>query len=585
MLKKIFISLTFIILILSSILTAQTSSDQKYIDSEFDLALRLYKANQYNDAYEIFNRIINEFKLNSKTTPSFVFKGKVLLAEKKYNEAVNTLQDFVSKYPGSKYLNEARATLADVYFQKEDYINALKQFGFIIESPDSGYYNAYARKTGENIALNYLAGGQLELLYNFFTNSRAKSFFLLLAGEVYQHYGDIVDAKIALSELIQSYPNSDESAKAQGLLNGGLSTAPIPGNRTLIGVMLPMRTKTDDKPITAGLEILEGIKFAVSEFNQSRDENNKIGIIIRNTEDDVQKILQIKNEFISTPGIKVVLGPVYSNEVQSALNAFKDVSIPIISPTATDDSLTLMNQNFFQANPSFEMRGKNMAQYLYYVENKRRMAVLNAIDGYSPDLANAFIDEFQKLGGEIIIKETYQSKTYNLSEQVSELLTFADTLEGIYVPISNKIDAPVILSALAQDSLFLPLYGNQDWFLAKGFESSPELSNNLTFESDYFIDYSSAAYQDFSKRFSARTNRDPNRNILYGYDLARYVLNILRIPNSNTDSIELKMESGFLGTGFHNNIAFGTDRVNRFLNVVRYRNGIFELVDKFRVGE
>ena len=46
--------------------------------------------------------------------------------------------------------------------------------------------------------------------------------------------------------------------------------------------------------------------------------------------------------------------------------------------------------------------------------------------------------------------------------------------------------------------------------------------------------------------------------------------------------IKDKMISGIMSKGFHNNISFDENRMNRFVNIVRYNNGIFELVEKFR---
>jgi hypothetical protein len=145
------------------------------------------------------------------------------------------------------------------------------------------------------------------------------------------------------------------------------------------------------------LEILEGIKFAVDEYNKLR--SDKIGLLVRDTKKDANEIKKIREEFSSLNSVISIIGPIFSNEVRIALQEFEDYDIPIISPTATDDDLTNISQNFFQANPSFSVRGKVMAQYVYYVENRRTVSVLNSIEGYSPVLAASFINEFEKLGG------------------------------------------------------------------------------------------------------------------------------------------------------------------------------------------
>ncbi|HSP87364.1 MAG TPA: hypothetical protein VLN45_04475, partial [Ignavibacteriaceae bacterium] len=241
------------------------------------------------------------------------------------------------------------------------------------------------------------------------------------------------------------------------------------------------------------------------------------------------------------------------------------------------------NENFFQANPNFDIRAKAMAQYIFYVENKRKMAVLNSIDGYSPLLASEFIKEFEKLGGRIIKKYTYKSE--NLSTGIIIDSTELISTEGLYIPIADKTEAPLILSQLVQNNIHTSLYGNQDWFLAKGFETSPQLSNMMIFESDYFIEYNNVDFQDFNKIFFAKTKIDANRNVLYGYDTAKYLLTVLRNIDADRTNIKLKMETGISVNGFHNNISFNEKRVNVFINIVRYNEGYFELVDKFKVGK
>ncbi|HEX9740616.1 MAG TPA: hypothetical protein VGA29_07560, partial [Ignavibacteriaceae bacterium] len=214
---------------------------------------------------------------------------------------------------------------------------------------------------------------------------------------------------------------------------------------------------------------------------------------------------------------------------------------------------------------------------------KRRMAVLNSIDGYSPLLAAEFIKEFERLGGEIIAKYTYKSE--GLSTGIAIDSTELVTAEGLYIPLSNKADVPLILSQLVRNNINLSLYGNQDWFQAKGFETSPELSNKTIFTSDYFIEYNNSNYQDFSKRFMAKTKIDANRNVLYGYDTAKYILTVLRNIGRDRKNVHAKMESEYMVSGFHNNISFNDERVNIFINIVRYNNGYFELVDKFKVSK
>ena len=151
--------------------------------------------------------------------------------------------------------------------------------------------------------------------------------------------------------------------------------------------------------------------------------------------------------------------------------------------------------------------------------------------------------------------------------------------------MSDKNDASVVLSQMEQQGINLTLYGNQDWLTTKGFESSSTLSNQLIFTSDYFIDYGDLQYQAFNKTFHQKTGMDATRNVLYGYDAAEFVLSAFHGSDPDRSTLKTTMESGIVYKGYHNNISFDSGRINKFLNIIRYRDGKFQIVDKFKIGE
>ena len=402
---------------------------------------------------------------------------------------------------------------------------------------------------------------------------------MLLLAKAYQKENDTINSIRAISEIITRYPTAEERAAAENLKGSDLNIGSS-GEGTVVAVLLPLSEISDPLNKSAGDEILDGIKFAFSEFNKSR--KDKIGLLVKPSSTDGQKISEIKEELIHNESVKCIIGPIFSDEVRMTLEALKDTDIPIISPTATDADLTMISDNFFQANPPIAERGRMLAQYLYYVEDKHRMAVFNSIDNYSPLLAASFITEFENLGGEIVMRETYRKDNYDFSSQIAKIFSVAKQIEGIYVPLSDKSDASILLSQLYSGGIDLPIYGNQDWYLVKDIESVSSLSNKLTFTSDYFIDFQDSSFDIFSKSFSNLTGYQPGRNVLYGYDTGKYVLTILRNIHNDRSNIKMKMISGVISNGYHNNISFDSNRINKYINIVRFRDGIFELVDKFR---
>jgi len=348
---------------------------------DFEKAVKLFEERKYYEALALFESVIIKYPENSNATAAIIFKGKALLALNKINDAKTTTADFLNKYPSSSYVGEARLLLAKIYLDEKDYFKSINQLLSIILESDSIIYINEAVSSSEDLALQYLTDSELKSIYKSYKNDNVKSFLLLLTAKVQIDKNEFEDALTTLNELIKLYPDSNfkneaESLKTQISQRENLSES----NETNICVMLPLSGSPGNEAPSVSKEILEGIKFALDEFNKDRDD--KIGLIIKDTKNNRNKIISIKNEIVNDPSVKLVIGPVFSSEVEVTLQEFKTTDIPIISPTATDNDLTLINENFFQANPNFVIRAKAMAQHIFYVENKRSMAVLNSIDGY-----------------------------------------------------------------------------------------------------------------------------------------------------------------------------------------------------------
>ncbi|MDT3696360.1 MAG: ABC transporter substrate-binding protein [Ignavibacterium sp.] len=548
---------------------------------DFEKALQFYKSHKYSDALSLFKLIESRKENNSKLTASSLFICKILQEQKKYSESESALKSFLEKYPTSRYLEEANTLLINNYIQQQKYLSAFNNLINLLNESNSVVYKNENKNLAEKIALYYLKSSDIGKTLEQYENEKIEPFLILLEGKLLLQENDKLNAGKKFSEITSNFISSEEYLEALNLKKNIRSTQndeSVPA----VGVLISL-TDSNDREIISALEVLEGMKFAFHKYNSTN--TDKIGLIVKDIKRNNELTNQFASEFIENGNIRCILGPIFSDDVRAALKEIDRSDICLISPTATDDDLIQLSENFFQANPSLTSRGKTIAQYLYFVENKRNLAVLNSIDGYSPLLAASFIKEFEKLGGTINAKETYKSKSFDLSEQISRISVLSNVIEGIYAPISDASDAGAILSQMVQNGLNVNLYGNQDWFLGKGFESSSTLSNRLTFDSDYFIDYNDPELKDFSTDFKKVTGLEVNRNVLYGYDTAKYLLTVIRNINPTRKNIRYKMESGISVNGFHNNISFSSQRNNKYTNIIRYKDGIFELVEKYRSND
>lgn len=568
--------LSFLISAVSYIILAQTGTE---INKMFEQAVKDFNKARWASSLLNFNKIVNESELNSKTSISLLFIGKVNLELKNYIESEHYLLRLLSEFTESKFIDEAKMTLSKVYLDKKDYSKSFWQLCEIAGKSQNKETREIARISAENIAINYLSVAEINSIYDSTKILSIKPFLLLTTGKIYLAKNNYQLASETFAKILRIYPDSPEIEETRKLSAKTITPNESIDKPEIIGVILPLSPKASSLPVS---EILEGIKYSLSEFNEGREK--KIGILIRDSELKREKLIDIHSEFKEIQNLKCIIGPIFSSEVKDALEIFEDIDAPIISPTATDDYLTDSHQNFFQANPSFISRGRLMAQYIYFVANKRKIAILNAIDGYSTILSSSFAQEFEKLGGRIVSRESYKSRSVDLTEQMKKISESLNQIEGLYIPLADKIDIPVIVSFLSQTNLNVPIYGDQDWMSSSGMEAASVLDNNLIFCSDYFIRFDDPDYQNFSKNFFSKANMNANRNVLYGYDAMKYILTIMRASFATVSSIKQKMMSGIMVAGIHNNVCFDSSRINKYLNIVRYSNAKFELIDKFKLN-
>lgn len=566
-------TLIIILLIAASNFFAQTNDKQK-----FDEGVKLFKERKIQAALQNFQLVASSENKYQTAAKFFIVKSLVEL--KKYSDAEKEAKNFLEKFSSSKYADEVSVLLIKSLLEQNKYKSAFISSINLLRNTNLTSYRVEAKSISEGIAKNYLSSFDVKEISEKESDNKVKPFLLYTLAELYALEGNKNEFEKVVQQIITNYPQSDEyflTKKFQ--VNSDVNAS---DNETVIGVLLPL-TDSEGKRNIAAEEMLEGIKYAFHELNQQRE--SKIGLIVKNSQRNEDKIKQVIKEFNDDERVKAVIGPIYSDESEVVVSFISKTDLIFISPTATDEDLTENNEQFYQANPPFTVRGKIFAQYLFLKEGKRNFAVLNSLEGYSPILAKSFSDEFQRLGGNILVKETYRSKSVDLSKQIENIIPHIDQLDGIYIPLSDKLDAEIILSEMLKQNVYVPIYGNQDWLNAKGLETSSNLSNTLKITSDYFINFSDESFIEFSNSFLNTTGKEITRNVLYGYDTAKFLTTALRAIQPTRKTIKLKIDSGLKSSGFHNHISFSKKKRNTYINILSYSDGKFQLIEKYKGTE
>ncbi len=195
-----------------------------------------------------------------------------------------------------------------------------------------------------------------------------------------------------------------------------------------IGAILPL---TGESAI-AGISIQQGIEIAVEEINKAGGINGReIKVIFEDDQYDNKFTVTAANKLISVD--KIDIGIVsFVHGAKAVMPIFEQNKIPLI--VAWDSTNELEKGDYiFSTGFSTELSGIKMANYAYNELNLRRVAIVLHQDEWSEVIAPAFKQEFQGLGGEILLEEKVAVGENDFRTIISKIKS--KDADAVYLPL------------------------------------------------------------------------------------------------------------------------------------------------------
>lgn len=303
-----------------------------------------------------------------------------------------------------------------------------------------------------------------------------------------------------------------------------------------IGIALPLFEDSDDESKRQlGNEILDGLKFAVSDYNTKA--SSKVILDVKDTKRDLNNTVNIFKEFADNDSVVCIVGPVFSSELAEVADIGSSEKIPIVSPTATGDDLAETHDYIFQTNPSYRVRGKLMADYLTKELDMRDFVVISE-ENYGKNFRVPFEEEVNNEGGKIRLSKTYSKDAKNINDIVSEIVSLIKK-NDLFINIGN-------LNLIQREKLI------QGGVSASLIDSLLELKKDVSI---YFLFGNNALKIIDTMSLKPFTLKENNSNYIQGFIDAIY------LPISNPSEINLLVPELFsnglsfflAGTGDWNN--------------------------------
>lgn len=274
---------------------------------------------------------------------------------------------------------------------------------------------------------------------------------------------------------------------------------------------------------TFGLSTNKGIRLAIDEANEKGGiKGKKIKLITLDDQGKTEEAAQVVTRLITQEKVVAVLGEVASSRSKAAAPIAQEYKVPMITPSSTNPDVTAVGDYVFRVCFIDPFQGFVVAKFAAENLKFKKIAILRDVKSdYSEGLANVFVTEFKKMGGEIVSDLSYQAGDVDFKAQLTQIRS--KNPEGIFIP-GYYTEVGLIAKQARELGIKATFLGGDGWDSQKLSEIGKEAVNGAYFSNHYTNESTDPLVVDFIKRFQAKYNEVPDGLSAMGYDAAKVLI-------------------------------------------------------------
>ena len=335
-----------------------------------------------------------------------------------------------------------------------------------------------------------------------------------------------------------------------------------------------------------GTNGMRGTEIAVDEINAAGGVlGRQIELISMDGKGDPQDSVLAFTKLIDENGIIACIGTTFSNCNIAMTPIANSRKVPLIA-TAASSALVTVDENGVLQPYSFRIgfidpfQGEVDASLAYKELGLTKAGVIYDMgDSYSTGIAEAFVENFEALGGTIVGNEQARSGDNDFRAQLSKLAK-AD-MEVLFIPW-NYNDVVLIAQQAREMGITCQLLGADGWDSSELIEMAPE-----ALEGSYYCartSFTDPITADFREEYIKRFNEEPHSESLTGYDSLYWLVQCINeVGSVDTEAIRDALENttSFEGLMGPMSIDPETHNPDRALSIYVGRNGAWEYVKNY----
>ena len=260
----------------------------------------------------------------------------------------------------------------------------------------------------------------------------------------------------------------------------------------------------------------KGATLAVDEINKAGGVDGKqIEITDKDNKSELSEASTVSTNLVTQAKVNAIIGPATSGGTGAAITNAAKASVPLITPSGTQDDLTKGQDYLFRTTFIDSFQGKILSKYV--TDNLKAKKVVLYYDNssdYAKGIAKAFQEEYK---GEIVATETFASKDTDFQAALTKFK--GKDFDALVVP-GYYTEAGKIVNQARGIGIDKPIVGG-DGFNSEEFisQATPAAATNVYYVSGYSTSGDmTAKAKKFLEAYKAKYNEEPSMFSALAYD-------------------------------------------------------------------
>lgn len=560
---------------------AQSGSDER-AQELVSLAKKYYNTKNYLDAATTYD-LATQRPSNELSSFCMYMTGVAYYKAGDEIKAGNALSRFITKYPESKYCDDARYHRGLIWLESDHVTDREKgldeMFKLLGRTKDQQLKDLTTQSIKHFICEVYDVP-MLEVYAKFVERDylpwiveaiclqhdrRGDGYQVLAKLQPYQAAGGVMTP--ILSGLQKKY--------GSGKINAS--------DRLRIAVMLSFNLQLADtaRALPAksekAVEMLEGMMLALDSLGSRI--NKQVQVTVLDTRGDttlLPKLLDSLQRFDPD----VIIGDIKTGLVTGISEWAEQHKVVHLIPRNPLTELVANKRFTFLVHPSLNVHGAQMARYMVDKEGKHKFMLFNDRSYYTDRFARGFKDALANDANVTVVEKIMPARYGELQPKLSAELHAMKGMgyDAIYAPLSSEESAGLLMAKLNYDNIKVEVSGGPDWETFSVIDQELKASYSLKYSSFYYESNDSIAFEGLYHKCLQTYAYRPSMSTVQGYDIMMWLLTVSKEMNGSNGLADVIRKAGNYH-GIHQDFYFGDQQDNQRINILQYTNGRLQKVN------